>query len=72
MSGPDDGTETRYRYRYRVMGRRGAVDAGVIVLENFAYDLADAREQAAFRRRWGWTAWVERQLIVEPPAWERV
>jgi hypothetical protein len=63
---------TGAEYRYRVMGYRDESDVTPRVLEDFAYDRHDARSKAAFHCRWGYTAWVEQQLIVEPPAWERV
>jgi len=59
-------------YRYRVVGRKAPVDDADFILEDFAYDLYDAQKKAAFHRRWGWTAWVERQLVVDTPSWERV
>lgn len=63
---------TGAEYRYRVMGYRDESDVRPRVLEDFTYDRHDAQSKAAFHGRWGYTAWVEQQLIVEPPAWERV
>ena len=58
-------------YRYRVVGHAPVVDADFI-LEDFAYDIYDAQKKAASHRRWGWTAWIERQLIVQEPRWDRL